>query len=78
MSWYTGRFSAAFLNLISKSIPNSGGIKRKTTTKLLDGFMDRGLELWNNKDITITLTPPGTVTTIVGRDIWGKNLGKPT
>ena len=36
--------------------------------------MDRGLELWNNKVITTTLTVSGTVRTAVGRDIWSKIL----
>ena len=53
-----------------------GGIKSKTITKLLDRFMDRGLELWNHKEILTTLTVPGTVRTAVGRDIWSKILGK--
>ena len=40
-------------------------------------FMDRGLELWNHKEITTTLTMPGTVRAAVGRDIWIKKiLGK--
>ena len=43
------------MNLIKKSIPNSGSIKSKTITKLPDRFMDRGLELWNDKEITTTL-----------------------
>ena len=30
--------------------------------------MYRGLDLWNLKEITTTLTAPGTV----GRDIWSK------
>ena len=64
------------MNLIRKNIPKSGGIKSKTITKLLDRFMDRGLELWNYKEITITLTTPGTVRTAAGRDIWSKILGK--
>ena len=60
------------MNLIRKSIPNSGGIKSKTITKLFDGFMNRGLELWNHKQISTTLTAPGTVRTAEGRDIWKK------
>ena len=66
------------MNFIRKSISNSGGIKSKTITKLLDRFMDRGLELWNHKKITTTPTVPGTVRTAVGRDIWTKILGKPS
>ena len=54
----------------------SGCIKSKTITKLLDKFIDRGLELWNNKEITTTLTAPGTVRTAVGRDKHSKILEK--
>ena len=47
-------------NLIRKSIPNSGGFKSKTLSKLFDRFINWGLELWrsrgeskdNVKDIT--------------------------
>ena len=46
-----------------------GAIKSKTITKLLDRFMDRGLEVWNDKEITTTLAAPGTVRSVVGRDI---------
>ena len=63
-------------NLIRKNITNSGCIKRKTITKLFDGFMNRGLELWNDKEITNTLTVPCTVGTAVGKDIWSKILRK--
>ena len=52
----------------------SGCIKSKTITKVLDKFIDRGLELWNNKEITTTLTAPGTVRTAVGRDKHSKIL----
>ena len=30
----------------------------------------------NEKEITTTLTVPGTVGTAVGRDVWSKILGK--
>ena len=40
------------MNLIRKSIPNSGGIKSKSIT---DGCLNRGQELWNDKEITTTL-----------------------
>ena len=30
----------------------------------------------NDKEITTTLTAPGTVGTAVGRDVWSKILGK--
>ena len=38
--------------------------------------MNRGLEIWNDTDVTTTLTAPGTLRTGVGRDIWSKILGK--
>ena len=34
------------------------------------------MKLWNHKEITTTLTTPGTVRTAVGRDIWSKILRK--
>ena len=48
MPWCKGRFEAfseggqrgGRMNLLRKSIPNSGSIKSKTITKLFDGFMD--------------------------------------
>ena len=64
------------MNLIRKGIPNSGRIKSKTMTNLFDRLMNRGLELWNGKEITTTLTVSGTVRTAVERDIWSKILGK--
>ena len=33
-------------------------------------------KLWNDKEITTTLTVPGTVRTAVGRKIWSKIPGK--
>ena len=42
---------------------------KKTTSKLFDRFMNRRLELWNEKDITTTLIAPGTVGTAVGRGV---------
>ena len=62
--------------MYSKSISNSGGIKSKTITKLLDRFMDRGMEHWNHKEITTILNASGTVRTAVGRGIWSKTLMK--
>ena len=59
-------------NLIRKSIPHSGNIKRKTITKLFDRFMNRRVELWNDKEIATTLTAPGAVRTGIGRKIWSK------
>ena len=63
-------------NLIRKNIPYSGSIKSKTITKLFDRFMNRRVNLWNDKEITTTLTVPGTITTAVGRKIWSKIPGK--
>ena len=63
-------------NLIRKGLQNSGGIKSKTLTKLFDKIMNKGLELWNDKEISTTVTVPGIIRTAVGRDIWGKILGK--
>ena len=60
------------MDLIWKSIPNSGSIKSKTITKLFDRFMKRRVEFCNGKEITITLTTPGTIRTVVGRKIWSK------
>ena len=60
------------MNLIWKSIPSSGHIKSKTITKLFDRFMNRRVELWNEKKIDTTLTEPGTIRTAVGRKIWSK------
>ena len=37
--------------------------------------MHRGVELWNDKEITTTLTAPGTVRTAV-RGIWAIYLEK--
>ena len=56
--------------------PNSWGIKSKTITKVFKRLMSRRAELWNNKEITTTLTVPGTIRTAVGRKIWNKILGK--
>ena len=64
MPWSTGRFKllsergllGGCTNLIRKSITNSDGIKSKTITKLFDRFMNRSVELLNDKQITTTLT----------------------
>ena len=42
------------------------------TKLLLDRFMNRRVELWNDKEIVTTLAEPGTVTAAVGRKIWSK------
>ena len=34
--------------------------------------MNREVELWNGKEITTTLTAPGTIRTAVGKNIWSK------
>ena len=59
-------------DLIRKSIPHSGSIKSKTITKLFDRFMNIRTKLWNEKEITTTLTVLGTIRTAVGRNIWSK------
>ena len=64
------------MNLVWESILNSGSIKSKSITELLDRFMNRGVELWNSKEITTTLTRPGTIRTAVGRKIRSKILRK--
>ena len=56
----------------SNSIPNSGSIKSKTITKLLDRFMKRRVQLWNDKGIATTLAENGAIRTSVGRKIWSK------
>ena len=38
--------------------------------------MNRGFKLWNDKEITTTLTAPGIVRTALGRVIWSTILGK--
>ena len=58
------------MNLIRESIPHSGSIKCKTITKLFDRFVNGGAELWNDKEITTTLTAPGAIRTAVGGKIW--------
>ena len=39
---------------------------------LFDIFMNKRVELWNDKEITTALTVPGTIRTDVGRKIWSK------
>ena len=38
--------------------------------------MNGGAELWNDKEITTTLTAPGGIRTAVGGNIWSKIPGK--
>ena len=38
--------------------------------------MNRGAKLWNDKEITTTLTAPGIIRTAVGGKIWSKIPGK--
>ena len=60
------------INLIWKSNPNRWSIKSKTITKLFGRLVNRRVELWNDKEIVVTLTVPGTIRTAVGRKIWSK------
>ena len=53
-------------------VPHSGSIKRKTITKLFDRFVNGRAKLWNDKEITTTLTAPGAIRTAVGGKIWSK------
>ena len=84
MLWCTGRFELLSeggqrgrgTNLIRESIPHSGSIKCKTITKLFDRFVNGWAELWNDKEITTTLTAPGAIRTAVGGKIWSKIPGK--
>ena len=56
--------------------PKRWGIKSRTITKLFETFMNRGATLCNDKEISTTLTAPGTIRTAVGSEIWSKILGK--
>ena len=38
--------------------------------------MNRSVELWNDKEITTTLTAPGTIRSAAGSKIWSKILGE--
>ena len=38
--------------------------------------MNGGAELWNDKEITTTLTAPGAIRTAVGGKVWSKIPGK--
>ena len=49
---------------------HSGSIKSRTITKQPDRFINRRVELWNDKAFAATL--PGTIRTPVGRTIWSK------
>ena len=64
-------------NLIWHGIPASGSIKSKTVTKLFDIFMNRKVELRNDKEIATTLAVPGAIKTVVGRKIQSKIPKKP-
>ena len=44
------------MNHTMKRFLNTGCIQSKTITKLFDVIMNRGLELFNNKEIPVTLT----------------------
>ena len=60
------------MDVIRKSIPNSGGIKSKSIRKLLERLMSRRIEIWNNTEISTTLTLPDTVSTTARRKISNK------
>ena len=62
------------MNLIRKSIPNSGGIKSKNITRLFDRFMNRGVAF--DKEITTNLTLPGIIRTAAVTELWSKKRGK--
>ena len=62
------------MNLIWKSIPHSRSIISNTITKLFDRFMNRRVELCNDKEIATTV--PGTIRTAVRRKIWSNIPGK--
>ena len=40
--------------------------QKQNYTKLFDRFINRRVELWNDKEIATTLTAPGTIRTVVG------------
>ena len=46
------------------------GAPKATIIKLLDRFMNRWVELWNDKEIATTLAAPCAIRTAVGRKIW--------
>ena len=58
------------MNLVRKCMPNSGSIKIKAIIKLFHRLLSMKVEHWNDKEITTTLTVPGTV-----KKIWSKILG---
>ena len=64
------------MNVIWKSIPNSGSIKSKSITKLFDRFMNRRVELSNDKEIITTLITTGTIRTDIERKLSRKILKK--
>ena len=59
------------MNLIRKSIPNSGGINSKIVTKLFHRFMNTRVELWNDKGITTNLTAPGSECNFLSTGVFG-------
>ena len=52
------------------------GHQKQNITQLFVRFINRRVELWNDKNIDITLTVAGTIITPIGRKIWSKILGK--
>ena len=49
-----------------------GASNAKLLQKMFDRFMNRRVELSNDKEISTTLTAPGTIRTAVGRNILSK------
>ena len=46
--------------------------EKKTITKLLDKFMNRRVEFWNDKEIATTLAESGAIRTAVEKKVWSK------
>ena len=55
-----------------------GASKAKTITKLFDRFMNRRVVLWYDKEITTTLTVPGTIRKKVMEQYTKENLYEET
>ena len=64
------------MNLIRKSILNTGAIKSKTITKLYDRLMIRGFKLGNDKDISCTPTMLSTMLTQYCKNYCSKIFGE--
>ena len=59
-----------------RAFQKNRGIKSKTIAQLFDRLMNRKAALWNDKEITTTLTASGNTRTAVGSEIWEKILRK--